>query len=160
MTETKPLSPTMPGRPSAGARPCQMREAWGVCSVSDIALRSDPRLSCSGSVAMETTRVVRTGRQLPRGVEGCQSGNRIGEVPDLWEAGRAEGWLYQLSPGYSPGGIGVMGRAGSSAAVPGGPARFHGLPAGGEAALEGSVVAAAAGGDGNVRGGPPRPRNP
>src|SRR3989344_3915248 len=32
MTETKPLSPTMPGRPSAGARPCQMRGAWKAVS--------------------------------------------------------------------------------------------------------------------------------
>lgn len=40
----------MPGRPSAGARPCQIRDAWWVCSVSDIALRSEPRLSCRAGV--------------------------------------------------------------------------------------------------------------
>ncbi|MNQ74155.1 hypothetical protein D3C85_889090 [compost metagenome] len=67
----KPFKPTMPGLPSLDARPCQMREAWWVCSVSDMALRSDPRFSCKVvSVAMGTTRVRGTSRQLEQRAEG------------------------------------------------------------------------------------------
>ena len=57
-TKDNLMEELMPGRPSVGARPCQMREAWCVCSVSDIALRKEPRFSCRGSlvVAMVSAR--------------------------------------------------------------------------------------------------------
>ena len=46
----------MPGRPSAAARPCQMREAWCVCSVSDIALQSGTNvITVTASDAANTT---------------------------------------------------------------------------------------------------------
>ena len=75
----------MPGRPSAAARPCQMREAWWVCSVSDIALRREPRLSCNGSllVAMVIARWWTGSRQHPHAAEGSQSTNRNEPAPVL-----------------------------------------------------------------------------
>ena len=87
--------------PSVGARPCQMREAWCVCSVSDIALRSDPRFSCRGSVrslAMGATRGEGASRQHRHRPEGCQSTNRSPCAPGLF---RTEGCVCRLSPGDS-----------------------------------------------------------
>ena len=78
----------MPGLPSAGARPCQIRDAWWVCRVSDIALRSDPRFNCRDSEglfswAMVTTLCGETSRQHPGWPEGRQSSNRTCRVPVL-----------------------------------------------------------------------------
>src|SRR3546814_2056084 len=59
MMDTKPFRPTIAGLPSAGARPCQMREAWCVCSVSDMALRRDPRFNRSEEHTSELQSLMR-----------------------------------------------------------------------------------------------------
>ena len=76
---------------NAAARPCQMRGAWWVCSVSDIALRREPRLSCNGSllVAMVSARSWTGSRQHPHAAEGSQSTNRNEPAPGSMRAGGA-----------------------------------------------------------------------
>ncbi|MNF43790.1 hypothetical protein D3C84_248840 [compost metagenome] len=55
-----------------------------MCSVSDMALRSDPRFSCKVvSVAMGTTRVRGTSRQLEQRAEGGQATKRSHRQPAL-----------------------------------------------------------------------------
>src|SRR3546814_9657883 len=64
--DTKPFRPTIAGLPSAGARPCQMREAWCVCSVSDMALRRDQRFNCKDSEEFRSLDIVTTRREWVR----------------------------------------------------------------------------------------------
>src|SRR3546814_11997884 len=64
--DTKPFRPTIAGLPSASARPCQMREAWCVCSVSDMALRRDPRFNCKDSEEFRSLDIVTTRREWVR----------------------------------------------------------------------------------------------
>ena len=71
-----------------------------MCSVSDIALRREPRLSCKGSllVAMVSARCGKRSGQLRQEAEGSQSTNRNPQGPGSRHCGYIP---RELSPGDS-----------------------------------------------------------